>query len=458
MHTIKNYFVNQLSNRAVESAGTLPTVAPTQPNYDKSRHMNAVCFNGIKNMEVQSKPMPLVSHPRDVLLKVTATSICGSDLHMYTGAAPTMQKGDIVGHEFMGLIEDIGTEVKNFKRGDRIVVAFNIVCGECEYCKRQEYTACACTNPCKLQKEMFGHRTAALYGYTHLFGGVPGGQAEYVRVPLADYNCLLLPDSIPDEKALYLSDVVPTSYHGAELADVKLGNSVGIWGLGPVGLLTARWCQIRKARRIIGIDSVRERLDVARKLGIEVIDFSQQSVVEAIEKLEPEGLDCSIECAGYEYTKTNTHYFERAVGLETDSSEILTEMFICTRKFGRVAVIGVYVGFSNHFPIGILMEKGLTVTGSQSPTQKYWKICMEKIMSGEFDPTFVVTHRGTLADAPSFYKTFHKKQDGFIKCFLRPNTLAAKTSTTAAEVSDNTAPVIAPAATTTTTTTSSANK
>jgi len=302
----------------------------------------------------------------------------------------------------------------------RVVVAFGIACGSCDYCKREEYTACDTTNPSKLMEEMYGHRTAALYGYSHLTGGVPGGQAEYVRVPFADRNCLPLPDDVPDDKGLYLSDIVPTSYHGVELAKVKEGDKVGIWGLGPIGLLAARWCQIRKAGRIIGIDCVPERIELAKKLGIEVINFKECNTAETILKSVPGGLDCSIECAGFDYATTLLHKVEMAVGLETDSAAILTEMIHCTRKFGVCTIIGVYSGYCNHFPIGALMEKGLTMNGGQSPTQKYWKYCLEMIQKGEIDPTFVVTHRGKLSDAPELYSKFYEKKEGVLKVFLRP--------------------------------------
>jgi len=304
--------------------------------------------------------------------------------------------------------------------GQRVVVAFDISCGFCDYCKKEQYTSCDTTNPSALSEEMFGQRPAALYGYSHLTGGVPGGQAEYVRVPWADVNCLPIPDEVPDEKALYLSDVIPTAYHGTELAQVD-GKTVGIWGLGPIGLLAARWCQIRKATRIIGIDTVPERLKLAKKLGIEVIDFKDQDVFKTIMKMVPGGLDCGIECAGYEYATTLKHKIEMKVGLEQDTADILTEMIYSVKKNGTVSIIGVYTGFTNHFPIGIMMEKGQTINGGQSPTQKYWKMALQKIVSGEFDPTFVVTHKGYLSGAPELYEKFSNKEDGVIKVFLRPD-------------------------------------
>lgn len=398
-----------------------PTSTPTQPKYDETRKMHALVWHGKKDVRYDEVPVPLITDTTDIVLKITATTICGSDLHLYTGAMLTMREGDILGHEFMGIVEDVGPAVEKVKKGDRVVVAFGIACGMCSYCGREEYTACDTTNPSTLMENMYGHRTAAIYGYSHLTGGVPGGQSEFVRVPFADVNCLVLPDDIPDDKGLFLSDVIPTSFHGTELANVQKGSTVAIWGLGPIGLLTARWCQIRGASRIIGIDWVPERLSIAKnRLGIETIDFKNQDTVKTLMKMVPGGLDCTIECAGFEYPKTMIHKVEMAVGLETDSADILTEMITCTRKFGNVSIIGVYSGTTNHFPIGAMMEKDLTVRGGQCPSQKYWKMCVEKLRSGEFDPTFIISHRATLAAGPQLYQSFNDRKDGVIKVFLRP--------------------------------------
>jgi threonine dehydrogenase-like Zn-dependent dehydrogenase len=270
-------------------------------------------------------------------------------------------------------------------------------------------------------EELYGQRISAMFGYSHLTGGVPGCQAEYVRVPYAEMNCLKIPDDVPDEKALYLSDIVGTSYHGTELGQVKEGSTVAIWGLGPVGLLTARWCQIRKAKRIIGIDCVPERLEVARKMGIEIIDYKKHDTTKTLLAMVPGGVDTSIECVGFEWTKSWLSALEYKLGMETDTSDILKECITCTRKAGIVSIIGVYVGTTNHFPIGALMEKSLHVTGGQSFTQKYWKMCLEKIRKGEFDPTIAVSHKAKLSNAPELYKKFYNREDGVIKLFLRPD-------------------------------------
>jgi len=419
--------MNKLAQGADAISGKRETATPMKPLVDETRRMHALIWNGKQDVRYVERPRPCITDPRDILLKVTATTICGSDLHLYTNALIDMHEGDILGHEFMGIIEEVGPDVKNLKVGQRVVVAFDIACGNCDFCKREEYTACKETNPSNFQKTLYGHRTAALYGYSHLTGGVPGGQSEYVRVPFADVNCLLIPDDVPDEKALYLSDVVPTALHGCEMGEVKEGSTVAIWGLGPIGLMVARWCQLKKAARIVGIECVAERLQMAKNvLGIETINFKEQDVCKTLDSMFPEGqLDVTIDCAGFEYAKSIKHKIEMALMLETDTADIFTEMFTAVRPFGRVSVIGVYAGTANHFPVGAMMEKGLVIRGGQSPTQKYWKQCLEKIQSGELDPTFIITHRKLLSDAPELYKKFYNKEDGIIKVFLRPNNYSS---------------------------------
>jgi threonine dehydrogenase-like Zn-dependent dehydrogenase len=303
----------------------------------------------------------------------------------------------------------------------RVVVSACIADGTCEYCQRHEYSACQTTNDSKLIEEMTGNRVCGIFGISHLMGAYPGGQAEFVRVPFADVNCLPLPEDVPDDKGLFLSDVIPTSYHGTELADVKAGDTVGIWGLGPIGLLAARWCQIRGAARVIGIDSVEERLACARdKLGIEVINFSKESTLDALHNLVPRGLDAAIECAGFRFGRSLMHRVERTLGLETDAGDILTECIMAVRPFGRIALIGEYMGTVNHFPIGPLMEKSINLRGGPCPMQKYWPLVLQTLQSGEFDPTFVITHRLRLRDAPEAFRQFYKREGGIIKVFIRP--------------------------------------
>ena len=415
--------MNAMSNVADSMAGQRETEVPAMPNYDPVLTMKALVWRGSEKVVVADDlPRPRIAHEKDVVVKITATTICGSDLHLYTGSMPTMQSGDILGHEFMGVVHEKGEDVKSLELGQRVVVSFDIACGDCKFCKRDEYSGCEKTNPSNLQQKMMGTRTAALFGFSHLTGGIPGGQAEYVRVPYADVNCLRLPDSVPDDKGLFLSDIVPTSFHGTELGDVSVGDTVAIWGLGPIGLLCARWCQIRGAARVIGIDYVKERLDIAKgAIGIEVINFKEKEVVKTLLEMFPSGVDVAIECAGFDYSTTLKSKIERAVGMETDTADIFTEMFTCVRTFGRVAVIGVYAGFANHFPVGAMMEKSLIVRCGQCPVQKYWKKCLESIESGEIDPTVVVTTRGTLSDAPKLYDLFNHKEQGVVKVFLRPD-------------------------------------
>jgi len=402
-----------------EKEEEVETSTPARPKLDESRPMHAIAWYGKKDVRYIQVPRPMITDQRDIILRVLATSICGSDLHMYSNATPEMAKGDILGHEFLGIVDEVGDQVKNIKKGQRVVVAFGIACGECDYCKRQEYTACDTTNPSRSMEKLYGHRICAIYGYSHLTGGVPGGQAEYVRVPYADVNCLPVPEQLPNDVALYLSDLIPTSYHGCELGDVKEGDVVAIWGMGPIGLLTARWAQLRKAKRIIGIDYVPERLEMARKeLGIEVINFKEQDTIRTVAEMCPGGVDVAIECVGFEYAKSWTHKIEMALGLETDTADIFTEMFTCVRKFGRVSVIGVYSGYANHFPVGAMMEKDLTIKCGQCPVQKYWDVIVPKLISGEFDPRFVVTTRGMLMEAPEMYKKFSERTEGVVKVFI----------------------------------------
>jgi len=411
--------INAATQLADKVLGKAPTAERPQPRTDPSKPMHALIWNGAKDIEYIETPRPMLTDPEDIVLKITATTICGSDLHLYTNAMLDMHKGDILGHEFMGIVDEVGPEVKNLKKGDRVVVAFGICCGRCDFCKREEYTACDKTNPSKLVEAMYGARPAALYGYSHLTGGIPGGQADYVRVPFADYNCLVVPEDVPDDKALYLSDIVPTALHGVVLADVKEGSTVAIWGLGPVGLLAARWAQIKGAKTVIGVDCIKERLDIAKKvLGIETVNFNEEDTCKSILAKVPGGVDCSIECAGFEYSTTWKSKIERALMLQTDTADIFTEMFFCTRKFGSVSIIGVYSGYANHFPVGAMMEKDLIIKGGQSPTQKYWKYCLEKYRSGEMDPLFVVDTRATLKDGPKLYDQFYDKK--ILKVFLRP--------------------------------------
>jgi threonine dehydrogenase-like Zn-dependent dehydrogenase len=389
--------------------------------------MNALVWHGKRDVRYELVDRPEIKYPTDALIRVTATSICGSDLHFFNGEFPQMKSGDVVGHEFMGYIEELGDSVSELRRGQRVVVAFDIACGTCDYCRREEYTACDNSNPSDFMDKQYGFRTAGLFGYSHATGGYSGGQAEYVRVPWAEINCLPIPDSVPDDKALYLSDVIPTAYHACMLGQVKEGDIVGIWGLGPIGLLAARWCQILGARQIIGIDGIQDRLYLAQKsLKIDVINYHEKKITDVLKHLVPRGLDVAIDCTGYRFAKGGVHRLQRALFMESDTPEVITECVTALRKFGRLSIIADYIGNANNFPIGHIAMKHLYVASGQSPTQKYWKGCLEKLQSGEFDPGFIITHELSLSDGPTAYQKFNDHDDGCVKVLLRPSPPKSK--------------------------------
>ena len=410
--------MNTLASAYQKATEPKETATATQPKTSDDK-MEALAWFGKEDIRLVIVEKPIITDPTDAIVKVTKSSICGSDLHLYTNEIKDMRPYDTVGHEACGVVESVGKQVKNIKQGQRVVISFAVSCGSCDYCKRGETCCCDTTNPSRLMEKMYGHRTAGILGYSHLLGGYPGCQSEHVRVPFADVNLLPIPDDIPDVKALFLSDIVCTSFHSTELCNVQKGDVVGIWGLGPIGLLAARWCQIKGAKRIIGIDNVQSRLELAlHKLGIEIIDFSKEDVCQFLQKTAPGGLDCAIDAAGFRYAKSTLHKIEKALSLETDTCDVLTECITSLRKFGRLSIIADYVGFTNHFPIGAFMEKHLSVSGGQCPVQAVWHKCLKSIQSGEMDPTFIVTHTGTLKDGPDFYSKFYKKEDGMIKVIL----------------------------------------
>jgi len=395
------------------------------PKWDPSKTMKALEFQGSDSkVQVVTRARPMITEPSDVIIRVTSTTICGSDLHMYHNELPPyVKKGDIFGHEFMGIIEDAGADVKKLKVGDRVVVSAVISCGKCFYCKSGRISLCDLTNPVPDMEKMYGDRLAGIFGYSHLLGGYEGGQAEYVRVPLADNTCLKIPDSVPDEKALFLSDIVCTGWHANELGEVKSGQTVAIWGLGPVGLMAAMWAKFRGATTVIGIDQIPHRLELARQqLNIDTIDFSKENVSKRLEQLVPGGPDVVIEAAGFRYTKGLKHTVERKIGLELDTPEILTECIMCVRKGGNVSIVGDYFGNANQFPIGALMEKNLTVRGGQVHVQAYWNQLLDYIQQGKVDPSFVISHRMSLDDAAKAYHIFDKKEDNAVKILLKPSS------------------------------------
>jgi threonine dehydrogenase-like Zn-dependent dehydrogenase len=400
---------------------TLLPDAPTK--FDPSSKYLALCWNGKKDIRAEKLPKPRVTDPTDALVKITTTAICGSDLHMYDGWFPGMKKGDVLGHEFMGYVEEVGSQVKSVKVGDRVVVSCLIFCGKCRYCKNQEYSLCDKTNDSKAMEHLYGRNICGVFGYSHLTGGYPGGQAEYARVPYADNLCLKIGDEFRDEKVLFMSDILCTAWHGTELGRVGKGDTVAIWGQGPVGLLTAKLCQIRGASRVIVIDAVDYRLEFAKQKipGVEIIDYSKEQDVPArLLDMTGDGPDVGIECAGFHYTKSWTHSALAKLNMETDSADILNEMIKAIRKGGHMAVIGDYVGFTNAFNVGGLMEKAIIFQGGQNYGRKYWSTLLDLIKRGEIDPSFIITHRLPLEKGPEAYKMFDEKKDGCIKVVLKP--------------------------------------
>lgn len=396
----------------------IPTSTPNVSYKDEEIKMKAVEWHGTQDVRYVDRPKPLITDPHDCVLRVTTTTICGSDLHFYYNLVEGMEKGDVIGHEFMGIVDEVGQSVEDIKPGDRVVVSAIIACGRCWYCKNQYFSCCDTTNPSAKMEEMYGHRTAGLFGYSHLCGGFDGGQAEYVRVPFADVNCLKVPDNLPDEKVLFLSDIVCTGFHATELAKVKEGDTVAIWGCGPVGLMTIAWCKFKKAKKIIAIDNIPYRLKKADELGACVINFDDRDVLQTIKEMIPMGPDIGIECAGFRFPKTLSHRIQRALKVESDSMDILKEIIMAVRKCGTISIVGDYFAYGNQFPIGAFMEKGLSMTGSQVFVQKYWKEILHYISTGEFDPTFVITHHLPLEDIQQAYKIFANNEEDSLKVLL----------------------------------------
>ncbi|KAJ3917921.1 GroES-like protein [Lentinula edodes] len=413
------------ANKFQEYMGTEPTVIhPEYKPVEGGPSMKALAWFGPKDVRMVTAPIPDITEPDDVILQVTGTTICGSDIHLYHGEIMALQKGDILGHEFMGKVFKIGPNVKNLKPGQRVVSSFQIACGKCTYCRENLSSFCDRTNNSSLQNYMHGQRDAGFFGYSHFTGGFPGGQAEYVRVPIGNVNLLPIPDSVPDEKAIYLSDVLPTTYHTVVDTGVKLGDVVGTWGLGPIGQCAARWALLKGASRVIGIDRIPSRLHFAEsQSGIETIDFSQYSdVTKRIYELCPKGT--------FHEPKTITHKIQKTLMLETDVPETINEMIVSVRKTGRCGIIAAYAGYANAVNVGALMEKGVRLIGNgQAPVLKYWEeILNEYIIPGKFDPTFMITHRVPIDDLAKLYPAFDNRVDGVEKVFIETQFSSAPSS------------------------------
>jgi len=401
------------------------TFPKTKPLTDPSKTMIALEWHGDQDVRVVERPRVMITEPKDALVRVTTTTICGSDLHLYHKEFSGLYAGDILGHECMGIVEQIGSEVKNVKVGDRVVVSAVICCGQCDYCKRGEVSLCDYTNPSKEMETMYGHRLSGIFGYSHLLGGYDGGQAEYVRVPLADNTCLKISNNnLRDEQVLFLSDIACTGWHANELGQVKKGDVVAVWGCGPVGLMAQMWAKFRGASRVIAIDCIPNRLQLAQKqLGSEIINFEQQDPIKALKELlgPLNGPDVCIEAVGFRFPKSIIEKVERFAKLETDSPQVLTECILACKKGGRIACVGDYYSHCNHFPIGPLMEKYINFRGSQVFVQKYWKELLGYIEQGKVDPTFVITHTMSLDKGDVAYGMFDRKEDNCIKILLKPS-------------------------------------
>ncbi|QDM27870.1 glutathione-dependent formaldehyde dehydrogenase [Tardiphaga sp. vice304] len=389
--------------------------------------MRALCWHGKGDVRVDTVPDPKIQHPRDAIIKITACAICGSDLHLLDGYQPTMEEGDILGHENMGEVIELGSEVTNLKIGDRVVVPFTISCGQCFFCRKGLFSCCDRTNPNhEMAEKAMGQSPAGLFGFSHMLGGYSGGQAEFLRVPMADVGPIKVPDNVTDEQALFLSDIFPTGYMAAVNAQIEDGDTVAIWGCGPVGQFAIRSAFMLGAGRVIAIDEVPERLAMARAGGAETIDFSQIDVHDELMRLtDKRGPDSCIdavgaEAAGHGAIDAVMDKIKAATFLATDRVHVLRQAIMACRKGGTVSVPGVYVGMGDNIPIGAGMNKGLTIKTGQTHVQAYTKPLLERIIKGDIDPSFVVTDQASLEDAPEMYRKFRDKEDGVIKVVMRP--------------------------------------
>ena len=389
--------------------------------------MKATCWMGKNNVQVNDVPDPKILNPRDAIVRITSTAICGSDLHLYNGFVPTMKRGDVLGHEFMGEVVELGSAVKNLAVGDRVVVPFPIACGNCNMCERELYSLCENSNPnAWMAEKMWGFSPCGIFGYSHMLGGYAGGQAEYARVPFADVGPIKIPPGIPDEQVLFLSDIFPTGYMAAEACDIQPGDIVAVWGCGPVGLFAMRSAFMLGAERVIGIDRFPYRLRMAReRAGAETLNYEEVNVQEALKEMTGgRGPDACIDAVGMEAHSPGLQgaydRVKQAMMLETDRPIALREAIFACRSGGTVSVPGVYGGFIDKVPFGSVMNRSITIKTGQTHVQRYTRPLLNKIESGEIDPSFVITHRMRLDEAPAAYEMFLNKEDDCLKVVLRP--------------------------------------
>lgn len=389
--------------------------------------MRALCWHGKKQVQVDTVPDPTILKPRDAIIRITSTAICGSDLHLYNGVVKTMEAGDILGHEFMGEVVETGPGVGNLRAGDRVVVPFTIACGNCAYCTQNMWSLCDNSNPnAWIPEKAYGQTPSGLFGFSHMLGGYAGGQAEFVRVPFADVGPLKVPTGIPDEKLLFLSDIFPTGYAAVERCHIKPTDVVAVWGCGPVGQMAIRSALILGAERVIAIDRYAARLDLAQQGGAETINYEDCDDLDAELKSRTggRGPDVCVDAVGMEAHGTTAvaklDRVKQAMMLETDRPYVLRQVIQCCRKGGQVSLPGVYIGVVDKFPIGTAFGKGLTLTMGQTHMHKYLKPLFELVESGRIDPSEIITHRVSLEDAPAAYRLFQDKEDDAVKFVLTP--------------------------------------
>lgn len=389
--------------------------------------MKATIWAGRNSVEVQSVPDPKILNDRDAIVRVTSTAICGSDLHIYDGYIPTVKQGDILGHEFMGEVVEVGKAVANLAVGDRVVVPFPIACGACSACERHLYSLCENSNPnAGMAEKLMGHSPAGLFGYSHMLGGFAGGQAEYARVPFADIGPLKIEDDLSDDQALFLSDILPTGYMGAEMCGINSGDVVAVWGAGPVGLFAAVSAILLGASQVIAIDRVPYRLELAERLGATPLNFAETSVLEELRDITAgRGPDHCIDAVGMEARNGSTvvdvyDRVKQAARLETERPHALREAAMSCRNGGTISIVGVYGGMMDKFPIGAVMNRSLTIKSGQCHVQHYMRPLLERIRNGEIDPTVIISHHLPLDEAPQGYEIFKNKQDNCTKVVLNP--------------------------------------